>query len=80
MGFCMGGRGDIQVLFVGKELRGLLFGGVYTHRGRGILEFYGEHIQGYGIVYEVPRTNYHAKLEKLAKISIRNPISWYQIA
>ena len=54
MGFCMGGRGDIQVLFVGKELRGLLFGGVYTHRGRGILEFYGEHIQGYGIVYEVP--------------------------
>ena len=26
MGFCMGGRGDIQVLFVGKELRGLIFG------------------------------------------------------
>ena len=37
MGFCMGGRGDIQVLFVGKELRGLLFGvgeGLYT-QGQG---------------------------------------------
>ena len=40
MGFCMGGRGDIQVLFVGKELRGLLFGvGVggrgFIHTGQG---------------------------------------------
>ena len=53
----------------------------FIHTGAGgILEFYGEHIQGYGIVYEVPRTNYHAKLEKLAKISIRNPISWHWIA
>ena len=47
MGFCMGGGGYIQVLFVGKELRGLIFGvvvvggGAYTHRGRGILGLCG---------------------------------------
>ena len=45
MGFCMGGGGYIQILFVGKELRGLIFGvggGLYAlHWGRGILELYG---------------------------------------
>ena len=42
----MGGGGHIQVLFVGKELRGLIFGvgggGLYAlHWGRGVLELYG---------------------------------------
>ena len=46
MGFSMGGGGYIQVLFVGKELRGLIFGvgeGL-IHTGAGVFWSYTVHL------------------------------------